>query len=1195
MSGIDLSTLNDEQKKIVTTLDEPLFVEAGAGSGKTFTLTRRIAWALSPGSGEGGRPYIDSLSQALVITFTNAAAQEIKERVRSTLRDAGMAEHALEVDSAWISTIHGMCGRILKRHALDLGLDPEFSMASGNVEDQIRAQALNEVLSEASRRRKDDPAMAALFAEYGIGAPDRGHGATGLYGVLESVIEVASKAPWGLESLTFAQADDVDSVVRDFSRSYGSLLALKLDDEKTQQIASQLEAMDDFLALPPSERTAERAAALLAKPYVPRSSKTIKEAVDEAKGELAFAQVALALARVRPLVPALMSLAHKVQERVAQLERAKSVLSADDLISLALEAVRDNPAVARDYAGRFRLVMVDEFQDTDERQLELIEILSGAGARHLATVGDAQQSIYRFRGADVSVFRGRGEALPESEHVRLSVNYRSHADVLSLVDRVCGGKHGVLDGFMHLDPNPKRTDGYVARDIPRIDIELTRGASASGNVGKPQSAVGAAMVADRLARLRDAGQKPGDMALLLGAFTNASFYLDAMRARGLECVVSGGSNFTNAPEVAVMAHLLHALANPKDTQAGLFPLLTSEVFALDANDLVQLGTRAQLRLDAPTNRSVDRGLETMEFFHDAEPSLRLRRAHEVMMRARTALRTKPVADVCLQVVRESGWLSRLERGDAAERAREANVLGAIRYIRDLTTDLAIGPARAADEFDRWLAISNVAPSSLAGGRNDAVRVMTVHSSKGLEFPVVAVADCWSVKADGGALLAGKADDGSYGCVLVPGSGTDLRGLDKKPKGMSKTLGGYELVGEPQGAFEWAAALRQRSDEEAAAEKTRLLYVALTRAREALVVACPIISTSKGNSDGLATDFAQSLYAGGIPDPGEHRLDFGGEEPAVVRVASVAVDKATKLATVDAHGALPALEGGPLGPDVSRIALVGTPVEGLEREDAGFDLFQVEPDDVAERAVPVPSREGVYSYSSAHALMQQGFVPAGGGVAPDDDDIAWRPAGAAVPTRAERDAWQEGAPVVDDGDKATSFGSAFHLLAQGMVESGRNPSAERVARMADYWRLSRNQRTRLDAALGLWQASAIRHEALAHGVVRAEVPFFCHAASRYGDYVEGAIVLLAYDRAADEAFLVDYKTGDRGLDARQIWARHEMQANFYASVLMAQGFSRVRCSFVCVEVPAESVAGAEPAPGEPFVARYEFDAARPPRI
>jgi ATP-dependent exoDNAse (exonuclease V) beta subunit len=324
--------------------------------------------------------------------------------------------------------------------------------------------------------------------------------------------------------------------------------------------------------------------------------------------------------------------------------REKSVLGNDDLVDLALRAVRDNPTVARDYAGRFRLVMVDEFQDTDDRQLELIGILAGTDALHLATVGDAQQSIYRFRGADVSVFRRRGEHLPPERHVRLAVNYRSHADVLALVDRVCGGRAGVLADFMHLDANPGRSDTYKARDLPRVDVEVTRGPSTNGGAGVMQCAVTAAMVADRMAEYAAHGEEPGDMALLLGAFTHASFYIDAIRARGLECVVSGGSSFTDASEVKVVAALLHTLANPKDTKSGLFPLLASEMFGLDANDFVQLGTRTQRNCDSPTNRSIDRGLETMEFFAGGEPSARLSRAHEVLARARSAMRRLPVAD-----------------------------------------------------------------------------------------------------------------------------------------------------------------------------------------------------------------------------------------------------------------------------------------------------------------------------------------------------------------------------------------------------------------------------------------------------------------------------------------------------------------------------------------------------------------------
>ena len=142
MAGIDLSRLNDAQRNVVTRLDEPLFVAAGAGAGETFTLTARLVHALSMGSAADGGRYLTSIDEALIITFTKAAALEIAERVRATLRDAGEAdpflrEESLKVDGAWISTIHGMCSRIFRRHAIELGFDQqmtEFAQASTSIQ-----------------------------------------------------------------------------------------------------------------------------------------------------------------------------------------------------------------------------------------------------------------------------------------------------------------------------------------------------------------------------------------------------------------------------------------------------------------------------------------------------------------------------------------------------------------------------------------------------------------------------------------------------------------------------------------------------------------------------------------------------------------------------------------------------------------------------------------------------------------------------------------------------------------------------------------------------------------------------------------------------------------------------------------------------------------------------------------------------
>lgn len=1146
--SVDISSLNERQLQIATTLDEPLFVEAGAGSGKTFTLTRRVAWALSPGSGEGGAPFLDGLDQVLVITFTEAAAREIKERVRSTLRRAGMRGQVLAVDDAWISTIHGMCSRILHRHALDLGLDPSFSVAGTSEEAALLDAALEGVMREA----REGHGFDALLDAYRLGTYSPQGGYTGALGIVHRLVRAGRSLPGGVDALVAARPapGGVGELMADLLARFEELGACRgLSAKAADAVAQSLSALRAFEGLAPGERTVESASAALEAVRLPARSNAVAEALPAAKAALALARCETAFQAAAPLADEALELARRVEARYAEAKRAASCLDNDDLIRLALAAVRDNDEVRRDYEGRFRLVMVDEFQDTDSAQLELIGLLAGDGGRHLCTVGDAQQSIYRFRGADVGVFRGRGAEVGESGTVRLDTNYRSHADVLALVERVCTGggtgARGAMPRFMHLDHCPTRDDAYRARDLPRIDVEVVGGPGRSGRATAEQRAAMADGVADALARYRDAGERPGDMALLLGVTTHADLYIDAIRARGMECVVTGGSTFTSTDEVKVVCALLHALANPADTRSGLFPLLASEMFGLDANDFCALGTRAQEKLDAPTKRPIDQGLRDMAFYGGIEPSARLARAHEVLGRALDELRWRPVADVCADVARDSGWLARLEAQGAEGLARAANVLAAIRYVRDLTERMGLGAARAATEFDLWLAASKIPPASLAGAREDGsggtVRVMTIHASKGLEFPVCAVAECWGARPGDSSIALGPTADGGSAFVLRPPAPS--RDLDSWLGALDpEDLEASSNKGAPLPLSARYQVLRQADREGDAEESARLLYVALTRAREALVL-CVNAASGKG---GVSSELASAaLDALGIDPtcPGELAVDFGGSAPARVRRVVV---------------------GEGAGDGNKGAASPDGPAEGAAADDSGpssFDLYELEP--------PCPgtpstwrAREGVFSYSSVHAALSA------------DEDVAPQP----LPTR---DTAAEGAPSADDPDRATNLGSAFHELAQAMVECGGEVGEGRVAAQVRRWNLSERAERRLRAALSRWAGSSVRAEALSHDVVRAEVPFFRRVESPYGDYLEGAIDLLCTDVGSGHALVVDYKTGDAGLPPERVRERHAMQAEFYAGVLLGEGLSSVECAFVCVERDDPD------APGEPLVVRYGF--------
>ncbi|MBR3234882.1 MAG: UvrD-helicase domain-containing protein [Atopobiaceae bacterium] len=1194
MAGIDLAQLNASQRAVVQRLDEPLFVAAGAGSGKTFTLTARLVHALSPGSAADGGRYLDSINQALVITFTEAAALEIKERVRQALRAAGeddplLYEESLRVDGAWISTIHGMCSRILHRHAIELGIDPEFAVCEGSVAGALYAQALDEVMSQV----QDSDEYAALRAEYPLWTASSGS----VVGMIEVLRGEASKCAHGFDDLVCPNSHEAAADLAALCRIFESIVSLKLTQKQRDVAEASLAPLSEFVQLVPSEQTAARACEVLAQIKVPDLRKADQKPFKEdAKCQLAQATLCAQYERVQELCAQLVGLARQVDARYARIKAEHSYLDNDDLITRALAAVEGNPEVARDYAGRFRLVMIDEFQDTDEKQLRLISLLAGKDACHLTTVGDAQQSIYRFRGGDVEVFRARGRGLDDASHVAMDVNYRSDHNVLALVERVCGDA-GVLGDFLKLAGDAGRRSRYAAREQDggepcRIRLEVAEGGNA-----ELMSATLAAQLADRLAQYRDAGQPVGSMALLLGTTSKVGLYLDALRARGLPAVVTGGSSFSTTPEVGVMQALLHTLANPHDTETGLFRLLSSDMFRLDANDFIQLGTRSQELLDAPTKRPVEQCFVTgqLELYKDAKPSARLKAAHEVLSRAFSRLGRWGLAEVCQAVIEESGWLLRLQRRGIDGMSVAANVLAAVRYVRELTQTLGLGAARAADEFDRWLEAAKLTPANLVGDSVDAVKVMTIHGSKGLQFAVTAVAECWGNPSHTGRLSLGRIDGKCVVCLAPrPAAGS----LSAARKQMEIP----QDVQECGSVAEWAAFLDQREMDAEGAEKARLLYVALTRAEEALVVGLPI-SDSEQYLSALAMGMLSAFPEMDELEVGEHVLEVAPELPIELerrvsdgmgRVRCERIEAQVKPGVARlvhlvrpprgsgepwqavSGGTLAGFDG-PLPASVSLVPLLGTDAAQAQAADEHFLLF--EPQEHDQECVPWRAREGVFSYSSAHAQMEAKKPVA-------DDEVAEKKLPPAPPI-AQREAEAEGEAYTNDADKATNLGSAFHELAQTMIETGSDHSEERLRALSRTWHLSERQQLRLSEAIARWEGCQLRQEALAYDLVRAEVPFFVQVNSQYGSYVEGAIDLLACDKGAHEALVVDYKTGDKGLTPEEIEQRHRMQANFYAWVLMSQGFAAVECAFACVELDDGN--------GGPYVVRYRFDQERVPHI
>lgn len=1200
---MDLSTLMPQQLQIVKTLDRPLFVSAGAGSGKTFTLTRRIVYALSPESG----PFVEHLDQVLAITFTKDAAAEIRDRVRRALIDEGMDEEALTVDDAWISTIHGMCSRILRAHALELGIDPEFTVLTDT--DELMDQAVEHELARATAPDAA-PELAAslksLYAWYPMAGEGGPFGAgTTIKGLVRELLELSSQMPGGMDDVHVARGQADTSALADAYRA--ALGASKAATEKAQVA---LDAIDEFEA---SGKTMADAARLMMSCTMPRASKAFpKEQVELLKAEAADAFINIVLACGGPALDALVGLARSVEIEYRALKADQSALDNNDLLRMAYEALRDYPAIRAAYEGRFKMVMIDEFQDTDQMQVDLIRYLTGAGERALCTVGDAQQSIYRFRGAEVEVFRrqerkvgasgataaavdaGAAADAPAGELVKLVRNFRSHDEVLRYVARVFDGDNGgLMQGFLDLEASDGR------KDTPVADASRRQALFVAGGSTQERTQAKARAIAERFRALADAGQPQGGMVLLLGRMTNADVYAQAFRDQGLDCVIAGGSVFAQAAEVQTVRALVCALANPADTAQGLMPLLASPMFALGAQEFLALATKLDEQTGETSRRNIDAGIMSDSDVPGLQDLPLVTRAREVLRYALRRVGRDSFAAIARDVVNASGWFVRLAQRGPEGKAIAANVLKALDAVAEAEAEFGNSPRSIALAFDRFLA-GKEAPGALNEEGDGAVRIMTVHASKGLEYPVVAVAECFGVRRSSGAAQMGRVEGGAQAVALPArfdgvklADGTFVKGDDVKKqfehafkgKGTSLWLP-PELMedvcatGSPAEAF---ARLRNDDLQLSLEERARLLYVAMTRARELVILAMDA-GVSRGKVTAPTFDVETDLTydvlrrilptdALDMPQLDADRLVFDNSQPGDYELISLANftfgEQAFEAnASLDAEGRL--VRGGVEAEGAGADARAAVPGPADPEPDA-FELVYPQAVGVRMGTCPYPARDS-YSYSSIAAALHA-----------EAED---RAAEARVPMDEAGDDVESDGSEMTDADVAAAepagnpmaLGSAFHAACQWLIEMGADElPAERADALARLWHLMPEQRERFDVALNRWLRSAVRAELLAWPCVRAEVPFFSLGCedediARYGAYAEGAIDALATDPGnPSRALVIDYKTGgtpDETPD--QLLEKHALQARVYADVLHKAGYETVTVKFVRVEQTAPAV-------------------------
>lgn len=1238
---MDFNRFKPGQLKCITTLDAPLVVSAGAGSGKTFTLTQRIAWALMEGSAEDGGAFLDGIEQVMAITFTEKAAGEIKSRVKSTLRAEGMASEALKVDDAWISTIHGMCSRILRSHAVELGIDPSFSVLDPARSDELIRASVAQVLSGANEFISPK-GLDALFSEF----PARSSGGFSSDSVEEMLVELvraASGSPQGFDGFRSPpRSRDASVLTRLLIQEIESARDIASSQKPSAARDTWLASAEEFI------ETAGRAAS---------SSMSLRELLafcdrcpwpsgrfgsSEYKALAADAQAACAeiIQEIRCLVSErllddLLRIGRSAFDAYRDAKKKLAVLDNDDLLIQAADALVRHDDIACEFADKFKLIMVDEFQDTDQLQIDMISRMAGEGGTRLCTVGDSQQSIYRFRGADVQVYK-RHLAKIKSTHpdglIELPDNFRSHGDVLHFVDRVFEQSHVFGDEFMSLSAS--RFESSVKSPFrgndTRVNVMLTTYPARRGIDSAAVTRFEARRIVERFSELRDAGHTAGDMVILLGRMTRAGVFADALREAGFACVIAGGSIFSSAPEVHIMRRLVEVIANPHAT-ASLFEILSSEMFVLSADDFIELSTLFDEGKRMFRRRGIDVGFEDVfKRMESGEASVSMRLAHAVGVVKNLSRRvgTMPVSRIMAKAVEESGWLSRLESLGAEGQSVAGNVMKAIRIVESFEKDGAPGPASIAQSFIAHIETAKEAPGALSAQGGDFVRIMTVHASKGLEFPIVAVAEMAQTNARASAFRCNTIDGVSFVGLDLRHSVSRFASTSPVKKAMDKKYGvgcisstgsdvdSVEVIFSAPSPMAQREAIRAYESEQELQERRRLLYVGLTRAKEALIVSMSVARPS-GDSDssgittesGVYDDIRSALFSSGDIPEGTTMVDFGGSLPAIVcRVDTDEADYASDGCMREEGAVEPFTEGMAASfdegafRDVSGEGSGEFSCEGACRE--GFSYVD-DSGRTQERRIGIPAiatkepedevplgseRFDTASYSAlseeADAVLCEAVAaPAGAGSeAIDADDAFWG------------DLCED---FLHDIDCATDFGTAFHLCAQqaaclapshgGLL---KRPSDERIAAVAKRCGLGQGARRRLAASLDRWLASDVARMCERADTMTAELPFFIELDRNSDDdphrirYLEGSIDLFVSwngeGRDARRAAVVDYKTGGSPDESKQeLHAKHLLQASCYAYAALMRGFDSVEAYFVRVEQSDAAEAG------QPEVVRYAF--------
>ena len=840
--------LTPQQHQAVHNRGGKLLVSAAAGSGKTKVLVDRLLTYLTDAADPA------NLDEFLMITYTKAAASELRGKIAAKLTERiaedpvnrHLQKQMQRLYLTKISTVHGFCSDLLREYSYKLDLSPDFRVADETECRELRNQVMEELLDRAYVELAADPDFLAFVDSQGLGRDDRF-----VPEILEKVYDSSrchlNPNRWLDSCLNSKQPGETAAIEE---TPWGSFLISDLKEYVSAQIAIFQECKTLLEKTEGMEKPAANIQSTLQQLYSlqeaqswdqiasvgnldygrltfprknpdPELSDRIKAARNACKKGLerklhGFSgnseQILRDMQQTTASLRGLLQLVNRFERDYSTVKRSRNVLDFSDLehktLDLLLGKSRDYPtAAAVEIGRRFREILVDEYQDSNGVQDAIFEALTRQ-KQNCFLVGDVKQSIYQFRLADPGIFLEKYHSYKPAEEaergegrkILLSHNFRSGPEIVECVNQVFETCMRPRVGGLHYGEGEALREGIPQDKLPDPAVELY-----AIGVQEDTYREEAAFVAERIQSMLREGTlirkngklqpvQPEDMVILLRSPGSAAHYFQqALEARGIRCTTGAGMDLLKTEEAGTLRCLLQTILNPR-LDIPLVSVLASPVFGFTADELAGLRSRQK------------KGSIYDALFLSDSP--RVKHFLAVLDRLRKAARMGTISsllETCFRLTKLDSIYASMSDGDR----RTEN----LRAFYQLASDYEQGTLKDLSQFlDYLTSIEGKGLVSTGAANPDSVTIMSIHKSKGLEFPVVFLSN-----------LSRRFNQESLRAQI----------LCHKDLGIGLSVADPGLRIRYPSAAKRAIMVKMASD--SVSEEMRVLYVAMTRARDRLIM------------------------------------------------------------------------------------------------------------------------------------------------------------------------------------------------------------------------------------------------------------------------------------------------------------------------------------------------------------------------